>query len=157
MLLEPKILVLRDPRESVNKCTLTPLRGRPDVHIERYRPDKPLMAEGRILLDAEGPVLTADDGWEAVGLLVVDSSWRRLPTLRRIVNGPFVPRSLPLLRSAYPRASREEGVDPKNGLASIEALFAAVALLWGADPTLLDHYAHRGLFLSLNPELECPS
>ncbi len=56
------------------------------------------------------------------------------------------------LRTAYPRRSKTFE-DPGAGLASVEALFAAMALLGQPRPDLLDEYHWRERFLELNPGL----
>jgi pre-rRNA-processing protein TSR3 len=143
-----EILILRDPRESRRKCSLTPLRGTEGVRFVNYHPDRVLDAGGRILLDPDGPVLTAEDAGK--GLLLVDCSWRRVPTLLRTVRGELISRSVPPLITAYPRHSNTFD-DPSSGLASIEALYAAVAILTGPCPELLDGYLWREEFLASNP------
>lgn len=148
--MEPRILVVRDPKEGANKCSLTPLRGHPDVLFANYRPGRQFDGGSRILLEVGARAL--EPGEPSSGLLLLDSSWRRLPSLRRTIVGDVVPRSLPSLRTAYPRASRRFA-DPEGGLASVEALYAAVALLWGPDPSLLDGYVAREAFLALNPAI----
>ena len=61
-------------------------------------------------------------------------------------------RSLPALHTAYPRRSRTFE-DPAQGLASIEALYAALHRL-GADPgDLLEGYRWAEAFLAANPGL----
>ena len=55
-----------------------------------------------------------------IRLLLVDCTWRRLPKLV----------------TAYPRRSKLTP-DPEHGLASVEALYAAMALLDGPRPELL--------------------
>lgn len=147
---DPRISILRDPREDPRKCSLRGLHGRPDVAFHRWRADRTWDAIGRVLLAVGAPVLAPEDA--AAGLLLLDCSWRRVPSLRRCLLGDPVERSLPPLRTAYPRTARA-GTDPDAGLASIEALYAAVALLWGPDLTLLDGYPSAAAFLAQNPHL----
>lgn len=143
------VLILRDPRESARKCSLTPLRGTAGLHFVEYRPDRRLDAGGRILLSPQGRVLTpADAGRD---LLLVDCSWRRVATLLRAVDGPLIRRSLPPLRTAYPRRSRSFP-DPSQGLASVEALVAALALVGNPRPELLAEYRWAAPFLAANRE-----
>jgi pre-rRNA-processing protein TSR3 len=144
------VLILRDPREAVQRCSLTPLRGRPGFRFVRYEPELELDAAGRVLLHPEGEPLSADDA--GAGLLLVDCSWRRVDSLLRTVRGDPPRRRLPELRTAYPRKSRTFP-DPARGLASIEALYAAVAILWGPRPDLLEGYRWAEEFLAANPEL----
>jgi pre-rRNA-processing protein TSR3 len=144
------ILVLRDPRESWARCSLRPLRDREDVRFVSWREDLELVVGHRVLLDPEGPVLSEADADR--GLFVIDSSWRRLPRIGSAVVDDPPRRSLPPLRTAYPRRS-STFQDPAAGLATVEALFAAAALLGRPDPTLLDGYRFAEAFLAANPGL----
>lgn len=144
------VLILRDPRESTKKCSLTPLRGLAGVRFVNYDPDRRLAAEGRVLLHAEGePIGESDRG---LPLLLLDCAWRRVPKLLATVDGPFRLRSLPRLTTAYPRRSTTFE-DPEQGLASVEALYAACALLGRPDPELLEGYRWAAAFLEANPGL----
>jgi pre-rRNA-processing protein TSR3 len=149
-----RVWVLRDPKESWKRCSLAPLRGREDVRFVTFRPELELDVTGRVLLDPHAPVLSASD----VGrpLFLIDSSWRRLPVLRRAVVGDFEARSLPPLPTAYPRKS-STFEDPEQGLASIEALYAAQWYLGQAKPEWLEGYHFREAFLELNPHLAGPA
>jgi len=144
------ILIFRDPREMLAKCSLTPLRGRSGIRFVDYHPERTLDPGERILLHVEGDELTSADAHH--GLLLIDCAWRRVPTLqRRLTRAPLL-RRLPPLVTAYPRKSKTFA-DPGAGLASIEALYAAVHLLWGSRPELLDGYRGREAFLAANPWL----
>ncbi len=144
------VLILRDPRESERKCSLTPLRGVEGIRFVNHVPGRTLAAEGRIQLTPEAPELTLADAGR--GLLLVDSNWRRAPRLREALVGDFLPRSLPPLKTAYPRMS-QVFVDPEQGLASVEALYAALALLGEPRPDLLEEYRWGAEFLAQNPGL----
>jgi len=144
------VLVLRDPRESLARCSLTPLRGRSDVRFVDYHPERTLDAHGRILLHTEGePLSEADRGRD---LLLVDCSWRRVESLLATVGGEVHRRRLPPLVTAYPRRSRTFP-DPPRGLASVEAVYAATAILGEPLPGLFDGYRWGEEFLRLNPGL----
>ncbi len=144
------VLIVRDPRESAKKCSLTPLRGLAGIRFVDYHPERRVHAGARILLHPEGELLTeADRGRD---LLLVDCAWRRVPKLLRTVDGELVRRSLPELASAYPRKSRTFD-DPERGLASVEALYAASVLLGEPHPEWLDGYRWRAEFLRVNPAL----
>lgn len=149
-----EVLILRDPRESVKKCSLTPLRGLEGVRFLEYAPDRRVQAEGRILLHHEGEEIGPGD--RGLDLLLVDSNWRRLPTLLRTVEGEPIRRRLPALVTAYPRRSRITP-DPDGGLASVEALWAALALTGAVRPELLEDYRFRDAFLQANPLLWEPA
>jgi pre-rRNA-processing protein TSR3 len=145
----PPTIIVRHPHENPRKCSVLPLRGRPDLiflqHPVKERP--PL--DGYVRLAAEGPELSAADA--GCGLLLLDGSWRWAEVMTRgFLDVP--PRSLHGWRTAYPRVSKL-GTDPDNGLASVEALFAAYHVLGRRTEGLLDHYRWKTEFLQLN-ELE---
>jgi len=144
------VLILRDPRESKKKCSLTPLAGAPGVCILEYRHDRRFEAGRRVLLSPEGePFGPADAGSD---LLLIDCAWRRVPQLLARVDGELAPRRLPRLVTAYPRKSKTYA-DPDAGLASIEALYAASVLLGEPHPEWLGQYRWRDEFLAANPGL----
>ncbi len=141
------VLIVRDFRESAAKCSLTPLRELDGYDFATYRHDRRVAAGGRILLHHEAPELTlADRGSD---ILLLDSSWRRLPKLIRTVDGEPTRRSLPRLVTAYPRESRYTP-NPEAGLASVEALYAALAVMGDVRPELLRGYHWREAFLAAN-------
>ena len=142
--------ILRDPRESTKKCSLTPLRGHPSVSFRKYAPDRRLSAPGYLYLTPDGEELSPDDAGHPV--LLIDCSWRRVPSLLATVEGPLRPRRLPLFNTAYPRKSSTFN-DPETGLASVEALYAVSVLLGEPEPSLLENYRWRDQFLELNPSL----
>lgn len=144
------VLILRDPRESAKKCSLTPLHGMDGVRFVTYRGDRRVDAAGRVLLHVDGPELSAAD--RGRGLLLIDCAWRKVDALRATIDGEPIVRRLPPLVTAYPRKSRTFA-DPDAGLASIEALHAAVALLGEPHEELLEHYRWKDEFLRLNPML----
>ncbi|MGB3967221.1 MAG: hypothetical protein WBO45_10845 [Planctomycetota bacterium] len=138
--------VIRHPKERLAKCSLSPLHGRPEMTFLRARPGFTFDATGFLLLAIDGPPLSAAD--QAHPLLLLDSTWRWLPALRACVVGAPLPRSIPAgVRTAYPRTSKVF-TDPAAGLASVEALFVARALLGDRDPSLLDGYRWREQFLA---------
>ncbi len=146
----PHVLILRDPRESAAKCSLTPLRGMPGIEFRSFDPQARVPAKDRVLLHPDGEEISAAD--RGRDLLVLDSNWRRLPKLVASLEGQPLLRRLPPLRTAYPRRSRIHS-DPQDGLASVEALWAALALLGDSRPELLAGYHFREAFLDLNPGL----
>ena len=144
------ILILRDPRESVAKCSLTPLREQGLVRVVEYHCARRLAAGERVLLHHEGDELgPADRGRD---LFLIDCSWRRVPSLLRTVDGVLHRRRLPPFESAYPRRSKTYR-DPSHGLASVEALFAATLSLGCPRPELLRDYRWREAFLAVNVAL----
>jgi pre-rRNA-processing protein TSR3 len=144
------VLILRDPRESPKKCSLTPLRGRAGIRFVGYAKGRRLDATGRVLLHPDGEEIGPDD--RGRGILLVDCAWRRVPELLASVDGDPPRRRLPPLKTAYPRKSLLFE-DPERGLASIEALYAALVLLGEPHPEVLAGYLWAGQFLAANPAL----
>ncbi|MEO0651355.1 MAG: DUF367 domain-containing protein [Planctomycetota bacterium] len=148
------ILVLRDPRESWARCSLRPLREREDIEFVTWSEELELEVGGRVLLDPEAPALEPSDpalerGGVRLGLFVIDCSWRRLERIGRAVVDAPLRRALPPLETAYPRKS-STFEDPAQGLATVEALFAASALLGRPDASLLAGYRFADAFLAAN-------
>jgi pre-rRNA-processing protein TSR3 len=140
-----RVVILRHPKEYLPKCTLEPLRGRPGIEFHKAKEGFRLDATGMTLLQVDAPTLSSADAGRP--LLVLDATWRLLPALVRCIHGEFVPRSLPrTVHTAYPRRSKVF-TDPETGLASIEALYAALRILGRDDRTLLDAYHWRDEFL----------
>lgn len=138
-------VVIRHPKERKSKCSLQPLRDRPDLRflnaVSGFRFD----ATGFILLSVDAPVLSPDDApWP---LLILDSTWRLLPQLEALLDGEPRRRALPSgFRTAYPRNSKISP-DPIGGLASVEALFLARYIQGRPDISLLEDYYWRDSFL----------
>lgn len=137
--------IVRHPKERRSKCSLEPLRGREDLLFTVWRPGARYDAGGYLLLEPGAPEIGPEDGnWP---LLLLDSTWRRLPAMRATVGNPGRCRSLPAwLRTAYPRTSKI-AEDPPTGLASVEALYAARRLQGRPVEGLLDRYYWREAFL----------
>lgn len=138
--------VVVHPKERRRKCSLEPLRGRPGLRFVDFEHGVSIDASGHVVLEIGAPLLTPADG--GAPLLVLDATWRLLPELRHALVGGFVCRSLPrALRTVYPRRARGGG-DPPEGLASVEALFAARCLLGARDDALLAGYRWKQEFLA---------
>ena len=146
------VWIVRDPRESTRKCSLTPVRGLPNLRFSSHLIGRRVDVGQRILLHPEGDELTSADRGQ--GLLLVDCAWRRVPELLAQIDGALLPRRLPPLTTAYPRASHIFQ-DPASGLASIEALYAALCMLGNPRPELLRGYHWAKEFLSLNQARLC--
>jgi pre-rRNA-processing protein TSR3 len=146
MTLYPPTIIVRSPHENPRKCSILPLKARPDVLFFNY-PVKGLPSlERYVRLAAEGEELSFRDADK--GILLIDASWR----WAGIMNRAFLdvpPRAIYGYQTAYPRRSKQ-GTDPDNGLASVEALFAAYHILERPTAGLLDHYRWAGEFLELN-------
>jgi pre-rRNA-processing protein TSR3 len=144
------ILIVHDSHEPARKCSLTPLRGMPGVRFVSVGGGRRVDAGRRIWLHPEGEEIGPAD--RGIGLLLVDCSWRRVAKLSRRVDGELLPRRLPPLVTVYPRKSKLVP-DPEHGLASVEALYAAISLLGAPRPELLAGYRWADEFLAANPEL----
>jgi pre-rRNA-processing protein TSR3 len=142
----PLTIIVRNTRENPRKCSVLPLKGRPDLIFMTYPVTRPLPLEGYVRLAPDGPELSAADA--ACGLLILDGSWRWAEVMNR--DFEQVPaRSLHGFRTAYPRKSKL-GTDPEQGLATVEALFLAYHLTGRPTAGLLDHYRWADEFLRLN-------
>lgn len=142
----PEVVVIRHPKERIAKCSLRFLHEREGMTFYKATKDFRFDATGYLLLAADAPVLSPADAGHP--LLLLDSTWRYLPQLAACVDGEPVRRSLPrAVRTAYPRVSRVFE-DPANGLASVEALYAALRMLGHEDASLLDGYRWKDEFLA---------
>ena len=148
----PPTVIVRHPHENPRKCSVLPLRGRPDLLFLGYPVTNRPPLDGYVRLAAEGPPLTAADA--GCGLLLLDGSWRWAAAMTRdFLDVP--PRSLSGWKTAYPRSSKR-GTDPDNGLASVEALFVAYHILGRPTAGLLDHYRWAAEFLRANGGASAP-
>ncbi len=151
MALKPDI-VIKD-RESKQKCSIEPLRGRPDLlffHSEQLNTLQPDIMEGYLFLHVEGQPLTEADFGQP--LLLLDASWRRAFRLAQLpIFHSLSKRCLPEFLTSYPRVSKLYAL-PHGGLASVEALYVARLIQGREEPMLLEHYHWREQFLQLNHE-----
>lgn len=138
-------VVVFHPRERRAKCTVRPLRGRPDLAFCNF-PRMPYDLSGYVRLGLGGPILGPAD--EDKGLLVLDGTWRHVEPMER-AHAAVPVRSLPPLETAYPRTSKVRS-DPDGGLATIEAIYAAYRLLGRETSGLLDHYHWAQDFIDRN-------
>ena len=144
------VVVIRHPKERISKCSLRTLHDRPEITFYRAHKTFTFDATGHVLLAVDAPTLSPADA--GCPLLLLDSTWRLLPSVQSHVTGEPILRSIPeeLAHTCYPRASRF-GDDPTRGLASVEALYLAKRLLGEDDPSLLDGYHWKDEFLSRLP------
>lgn len=144
--MHPPTIIIVHPRERRSKCSVEPLRGRTDFIFWTYPERGSESLADYVRLGFGGPLLSSDDADR--GLVLLDGTWRRAAVMERDFADLPV-RSLPAWKTAYPRVSKTFD-DPSEGLATIEALFAAWTIL-GRDTTgLLDHYRWAEQFLELN-------
>ncbi|HNX04572.1 MAG TPA: DUF367 domain-containing protein [Opitutales bacterium] len=169
----PFIVALRHVKEKRAKCSLVGVETLPGTWFRRAKPGFSLDGTGCILLSPDAPEIAPGDAFltpaeaaqlEASGraafvlrddsgralrpILLLDSVWRLLPSMRAKVTGTPVERSLPAwVATAYPRISKMSD-DPARGLATVEALFAALALMGFDDEAILDGYRWKDDFLA---------
>lgn len=148
----PTVIIVH-PKERRAKCSVLPLRGDPRLEFFKY-PRRPADLTNYIQLGMTGPVLSAADA--DFGLLLLDGTWRYADEMAaQFREVPM--RTLPAIETAYPRVSKVRD-DPTGGLATVEALYAALRLLGRSTRGLLDQYPFATEFLSRNASLfeACP-
>jgi pre-rRNA-processing protein TSR3 len=146
----PPTVIVVHPRERRSKCSVEPLRDREGFVFCTFPHPVPLDVTEYVRLGIGGPIISEAD--RDRGLLLLDGTWRLAARMEPFYQHVEV-RSLPLVQTAYPRKS-EVYADPDEGLATIEALYAALRLLNRDTHGLLDHYHWREQFLAKNPWLQ---
>ncbi len=146
----PPTVIVVHPRERRSKCSVEPLRDRDGFVFCTFPHPVPIDLTGYVRLGIGGPVLSDADSHR--GLLLLDGTWRLAARMEPFYQHIEV-RSLPVVQTAYPRKSVVYA-DPSEGLATIEALYAALRLLNRDTTGLLDSYHWREQFLSFNPWLK---
>lgn len=146
----PAILIVVRRGEDPAKCTVRPLRGTPGLEFLPYPLRSQPDLSRHLLLAPDAPPLSPEDAGRP--LLLLDASWRHAAKMRKSVE-PGEARSIPPgWKTAYPRRSKTHA-DPDAGLATVEALFAALCTLGFRDDSLLRFYPWRAAFLELNHDL----
>ena len=142
----PATVIVVHPRERRSKCSVEPLRNRPDFVFTTFPYPVPIDVTHYVRLGIGGRLLSSEDADR--GLLLLDGTWRLAARMEPFYTHVEV-RSLPVIHTAYPRKS-EVFADPTEGLATIEALYAALRILGRNTDGLLDHYHWKRLFLERN-------
>ena len=143
----PTVLILVRRGEAPAKCTVRPLRGTPGLDFLPYPLRQAPDLSRHLLLAPDAPPLTPTDAGRP--LLLLDASWRHAAAMRKAI-GPVEVRSIPPgWQTAYPRRSKIHD-DPPAGLATVEALYAALCTLGFRVDSLLRFYPWRDVFLALN-------
>lgn len=142
MLHFPPTIILRHRRENLKKCSLRGLESRPDMVFLTYPSPLPDL-KGYCVLSLDATELTSDDAH--LGLFLVDGTWRYAEKMAKSLTPPFICRSLPNVRTAYPRRQLD-CPDPERGLASVEALYLAYSILGRNTEGILDHYHWKNQF-----------
>jgi pre-rRNA-processing protein TSR3 len=144
--------ILMDKRENPRKCTIHPLKQRPDFRLRYFSGNRPIPAfSADCLLHVNGEDLSQIPAGSFRSLGLIDCTWKKVPGVLQRLEKPL-PRlvSFPAgFATAYPRRN-QEGLDPGEGLATIEPLFIASAFLGFWDETLLEKYYFKQDFLTSN-------
>ncbi len=149
----PNTIILRHRRENLKKCSLTGLENREDIEFYTYPTHHLPQKNGYILLSFDGKELSKDDMGK--GIYLIDGTWKLAEKMLKTL--PFKPeiRSLPKhFKTAYPRR-QTACANPEEGLASIEALFAAYCILGRESLSLLNNYPFKEQFLNKNINTNC--
>lgn len=145
--MSPQVLIIVRRGEDPAKCSVRPLRGSPGLDFLPYPLRQTPDLSRHLLLAPDAPPLSPADAGRP--LLLLDASWRHAAKMRKAVE-PVETRSIPPgWRTAYPRQSKTHA-DPATGLATVEALYAALCVLGCRDDALLRFYPWRDAFLELN-------
>ncbi len=142
----PPTVIVVHKSEKAKKCSVAPLRGTAGFDFYRFplfeKPELPNF----VRLGMDGPELGEADMDK--GLLVLDGTWKRAAAMEKVFSD-IPARTLPPWRTAYPRISKVFD-DPHGGLATVEAIFAALTILGRNTDGILDHYHWKEAFLDLN-------
>ena len=152
LMLQQPTLILRHRKENLKKCSLRGLEGDFRFQFYRYPLENHSLPnlDGYVLLSIDGEPLTIKD--RSSSLLLIDGTWRYAAKMAAAIDAfANLPRRQlpPAVKTAYPRCQTACPL-PEYGLASVEALYSAYAILdWETDG-LLDHYFWRESFLEKN-------
>lgn len=142
-----RVTVIRHPRENLKKCSLRHLHAHPNFEFLKASDGFRFDATGFTVLEMNAPAISMEDFGRP--LLLLDSTWFLLPRIRAKIFGDFISRSLPpTVKTAYPRISKMHS-DP-DGLATVEALYAALKAIGDPDRSILDGYHFAEKFLEIN-------
>ncbi len=146
--LPPTVIVVH-PRENRAKCSVEPLRKQAGFDFWTFPDRGRTDLSDYVRLDLGGPLLTSAD--LPRGLLLLDGTWRLAAKMvPSFLKHPV--RSLLPWQTAYPRVSKNFP-DPGDGLATVEALFAAHAQMGRTVEGLLESYRWKDEFLAKNADL----
>jgi pre-rRNA-processing protein TSR3 len=148
----PSTTIIRHRKENLKKCSLRGLETHPSMQFFKY-PGATALSPNALLLTIDGEPLTPlDRGRE---LILIDGTWNLAKKMLKNIAGlqALERRSLPgEWKTAYPRV--QTGCeDPARGLASVEALYAAYAVMGFDCPELLSGYYFKDAFIQLNLDL----
>ena len=142
----PPTIIVVHPKERRRKCSVEPLRRRDDFVFVQFPNPVTLPLDNYIRLGIGGEILSAADAHS--GLFMLDGTWK----LAQRMEASYLQlpvRTLPAIRTAYPRTSKIFK-DPSGGLASVEAVYAALRIMNRPVDGILDDYYWKSEFLELN-------
>jgi pre-rRNA-processing protein TSR3 len=142
----PPTVIVVHPREKRSKCSVEALRARDDFSFFTFPNNVTVPLDTFVRLGMGGEELSEADA--AAGLLVLDGTWKLAEKMEPFYQDVPI-RTLPLIRTAYPRTSKIFQ-DPAGGLATVEAVYAALRIMKRPLDGLLDHYHWKDRFLKLN-------
>jgi pre-rRNA-processing protein TSR3 len=147
----PPNIVIRHRKENLKKCSLKGLEKRGDFLFFSYPLREIPSCEGYALLTMEATEeLSLAD--RENGLVILDATWRLAKVMEKNISflSSLKKRRLPnKFMTAYPRR-QQDCPDPNQGLASIEAIVCAYAIMGRSIHGLLDDYYWRDSFLEKN-------
>lgn len=142
----PVTIIVVHPKERRSKCSVEPLRPRSDFAFFTFPDEVTRPTDGYIRLGMGGEVLSEADADK--GLFVLDGTWKLAERMEPTYADIEV-RTLPEIKTAYPRVSKVFD-DPLGGLATVEAVYAALKIMKRPVDGILDAYYWKDDFLRLN-------
>lgn len=142
----PVTIIVVHPKERRSKCSVEPLRPRTDFQFFTHPEPVTLPTSDYIRLGMGGEVLSEADCHH--GLFVLDGTWKLAGKMEPAYQDIPV-RTLPAITTAYPRVSKVFK-DPLGGLATVEAVYAALRIMRRPVDGILNDYHWAAEFLQLN-------
>jgi len=142
----PPTVIVVHPKERRSKCSVEPLRNRDDFEFVQFPEPVARPLDNYVRLGIGGPVLSAADS--DAGLFVLDGTWK-LAGKMEPTYAHLPVRTLPDIITAYPRVSKVFA-DPTGGLATVEAVYAALRIMNRPVDGILDQYYWKDEFLQRN-------
>jgi len=145
----PETIIVVHPKEKRSKCSVEPFRGQDGFVFWKYPHRGEIALDNYVRLAIDAPLLSPADADK--GLLILDGTWRLAGKMEEQYED-VAQRGLANWETAYPRKSKLFE-DPVEGLATVEALFAAYAQMGRSTEGILKDYYWGEQFLELNAEL----
>lgn len=152
--LKLRFIIISRNNKIEKKCTLFPLRGRPDFFF-RTQDEKGEITHNSILLFPDGEPFSKElitEIWKSelennsvLNIVLIDSRWKK---------ARGIAESLPDIRwvtlEGYVTGAQRKDPPPEGGLSSVEALFLASLHMGSPDITLLSNFHFKDRFFELN-------